>query len=124
MKYLVGATVIIPTRQHTFLKYSRQAAKPNNVIKNVILKRVLLVIMIKLFKDVDDTIGYFTFLTVKMPIVILKVRSEELMLTIFIKRPARLFLKCQVVILQTAQTWANVGVCGGLCACAVGGTFD
>ena len=33
-------------------------------------------------------------------------------------------LKSQVVILQTAQTWANVGVCGGLCACAVGGTFD
>ena len=30
----------------------------------------------------------------------------------------------QVVILQTAQTWANAGVCGGLCACAVGGTFD
>ena len=27
----------------------------------------------------------------------------------------------QVVILQT---WANAGVCGGLCACAVGGTFD
>ena len=22
------------------------------------------------------------------------------------------------------QTWANAGVCGGLCACAVGGTFD
>ena len=27
-------------------------------------------------------------------------------------------------LLQTAQTWANAGVCGGLCACAVGGTFD
>ena len=84
----------------------------------MILKRVLLVIMIKIFKDVADTIGYFRFLTVKMLIVILKVRSEELMQTMFIKRPARLFLKCQVVILQTAQ------VCGGLCACAVGGTFD
>ena len=36
-----------------------------------------------------------------------------------------LFL-CQVSsgLLQTAQTWANAGVCGGLCACAVGGTFD
>ena len=31
-------------------------------------------------------------------------------------------LKSQVVILQTAQTWANAGVCGGLCACAVGGS--
>ena len=36
----------------------------------------------------------------------------------------RVFLKSQVVILQTAQTWANAGVCGGQCACAVGGTFD
>ena len=27
-------------------------------------------------------------------------------------------------LLQTAQTWANAGVCGGLCTCAVGGTFD
>ena len=36
------------------------------------------------------------------------------------------FLKSQVSsgLLQTAQTWANAGVCGGLCACAVGGTFD
>ena len=33
-------------------------------------------------------------------------------------------LKSQVVILQTAQTWANAGVCGGLCACAVGGTYN
>ena len=33
-------------------------------------------------------------------------------------------LKSQVVLLQTAQTWANAGVCDGLCACAVGGTFD
>ena len=35
-------------------------------------------------------------------------------------------LKSQVSsgLLQTAQTWANAGVCGGLCACAVGGTFD
>ena len=56
----------------------------------MILKRVLLVIMIKMFKDVDDTIGYFKFLIVKMPIAILKVRSEELMQTIFIKRQARL----------------------------------
>ena len=56
----------------------------------MILKRVLLVIIIKIFKDVDDTIGYFKFLAVKMPIVILKVRSEELMQTIFIKRQARL----------------------------------
>ena len=31
------------------------------------------------------------------------------------------FLKSQVVILQT---WANAGVCGGLCACAVGGTYN
>ena len=30
----------------------------------------------------------------------------------------------QVVILQTAQTLANAGVCGELYACAVGGTFD
>ena len=39
----------------------------------------------------------------------------------------RLFLlRSQVSsgLLQTAQTWANAGVCGGLCACAVGGTFD
>ena len=42
----------------------------------MILKRVLLVVMIKIFKDVDDTIGYFKFLPVKIPIVILKVRSE------------------------------------------------
>ena len=35
-------------------------------------------------------------------------------------------LKSQVSsgLLQTAQTWANAGVCGGLCVCAVGGTFD
>ena len=32
-------------------------------------------------------------------------------------------LKSQLVLLQTAQTWANAGVCGGLCACAVGGTY-
>ena len=46
--------------------------------------------MIKIIKDVDNTIGCFNFVTVKMPIVILKVRSEELMQPIFIKRPARL----------------------------------
>ena len=57
----------------------------------MILKRVLLVIMIKIFKDVDNTIRYFKFLTVKMPVVILKVGSEELMQTIFIKRPAQIF---------------------------------
>ena len=56
----------------------------------MILKRLLLVIMIKIFKYVDDTIGYLKLLPVKMPIVILTVRSEELMQTIFIKRPARL----------------------------------
>ena len=56
----------------------------------MILKSVILVIMIKIFKDIDNTIGYFKFLNVKMPIVILKVRSEELMQTIVIKRPARL----------------------------------
>ena len=33
-------------------------------------------------------------------------------------------LKSQVVKLQTAQTWANAGVCGGLCTCAVGGTYN
>ena len=54
------------------------------------LKRVLLVIMMKIFKYVDDTIGEFKFLPVKMPIAILKIRSEELIQTIFIKRPARL----------------------------------
>ena len=34
------------------------------------------------------------------------------------------FLKPQVITLQTPQTWANAGVCGGLCACAVGGTYN
>ena len=34
----------------------------------------------------------------------------------------QLGLKFQVVILQTAQTWANAGVSGGLCACAVHST--
>ena len=34
------------------------------------------------------------------------------------------FLKSQVVTLQTPQTVANAGVCGGLCACAVGGTYN
>ena len=29
-------------------------------------------------------------------------------------------LKIQVVLLQTAQSWVNAGVCGGLCACDVG----
>ena len=56
----------------------------------MILKRVLLVIMIKIFKDVDDTIGQLNFLSVKMPIVILKIGSEEQMQTIFIKQPARM----------------------------------
>ena len=46
--------------------------------------------MMKIFKYVDDTIGEFIYLPVKMPIIILKVRSEKLMQTIFIKRPARL----------------------------------
>ena len=27
-------------------------------------------------------------------------------------------------LLQTAQSWANAGVCGGLCACAVSGTYN
>ena len=44
----------------------------------------------KIFKYVDDTIGEFKFLPVKMSIVILIIRSEELMQTIFIKRPGRL----------------------------------
>ena len=78
MKYLVRASATIPTRQHRFLKSGRQPilkiAKPNRVIKkyiiplgfvlkraygqqNMILKRVLFVIMIKIFKDVDDTKG-------------------------------------------------------------------
>ena len=46
--------------------------------------------MMKIFKYVDDAIGEFKFLPVKMPIAILKVRSEELTQTIFIKRPAHL----------------------------------
>ena len=37
-----------------------------------------------------EPIGKLTFLPVKMPIIILKVRSEELMQTIFINGPARL----------------------------------
>ena len=32
------------------------------------------------------------------------------------------FLKSQIVTLQTAQSWANAGVCGDMCACAVSGT--
>ena len=50
----------------------------------MILEHVLLVIMIKIFKDVDDTIGKLKLLPVKMPIVILKVQFEELMQTIYI----------------------------------------
>ena len=72
-----GLNAIIPTRQHKFLKYGRQAilkiAEPNNIIISLkihqpswscvkmisltakcVLKRVLLVIMIKIFKDFDD----------------------------------------------------------------------
>ena len=30
----------------------------------------------------------------------------------------------QVVLLQTAQSWANAGVCGGLCTCPVSGTYN
>ena len=71
MKYLVRAIALIPTRQHRFLKCSRQAilkiAKPNRVINKVhhsswfcvkmtAKRNVLLIIMIKIFKDVDDTI--------------------------------------------------------------------
>ena len=43
-----------------------------------------------------------------------------------IESPSIRFFFAQVSsgLLQTAQTWANAGVCGGLCACAVGGTFD
>ena len=33
-------------------------------------------------------------------------------------------LKSQVIILQTAQSWANAGVCGGLCTCIVGSPYN
>ena len=50
--------------------------------------------------------------------------------TLYVTRKYRLahvdmvFSSLSSGLLQTAQTWANAGVCGGLCACAVGGTFD
>ena len=70
-----GLNAIIPTRQHRLLKYGRQAilkiAEPNIISLKIhqpswscvkmisltakcVLKRVLLVIMIKIFKDFDD----------------------------------------------------------------------
>ena len=63
--------------------------------------------MIKVFKYVDDMIGEFKFLPVKMPTVILKVRSEELMQTIFIKRPARLL----GVFAGSAQSADGCAIC-------------
>ena len=61
----------------------------------------------KIFKYVDDTIGEFKFLPVKMPIAILKVRSEELTQMIFIKRPARLL----GVFAGSAQSADECAIC-------------
>ena len=53
-------------------------------------------------------------------------KNRETNFLIFNAPEPKTNLKSQVSsgLLQTAQTWANAGVCGGLCACAVGGTFD